>query len=245
MHQPTGSTPNPDSESGAHPGRGSRPASVEPSRPAVRPKGRVLGSTPMAKPPTTPTALHFTPDAEANRLARVGAARGDARDAARPAGPDGVGLHRARVVEGAARRCAARRDRDREDGSGRARSGVPRQARAAPLPGLDGEADPRPLPRTSSTTTTAAPKASGTASRPATSCSPGSSRCPASACPKARIFVGLLGKRLGVRPPGWEAAAADWPSIADVDSFERVLEIREKKRAMKAAAKAASAAAPS
>jgi hypothetical protein len=34
-------------------------------------------------------------------------------------------------------------------------------------------------------------------------------------------------------------AAADWPSIADVDTFERVLEIREKKRAMKAAAKQA------
>ena len=54
---------------------------------------------------------------------------------------------------------------------------------------------------------------------------------------KARIFVGLLGKRLGVRPAGWEVAAADWPSIADVDTYERVSEIREKKRAMKAAAK--------
>jgi uncharacterized HhH-GPD family protein len=55
---------------------------------------------------------------------------------------------------------------------------------------------------------------------------------------KARIFVGVLGKRMGVQPRGWEAAAADWPSIADVDSYERVLEIREKKRAMKAAKKA-------
>ena len=51
---------------------------------------------------------------------------------------------------------------------------------------------------------------------------------------KARIFVGILGKRLGVRPPGWERAAADWPSVADVDSFERVSEIREQKRATKA-----------
>jgi uncharacterized HhH-GPD family protein len=57
---------------------------------------------------------------------------------------------------------------------------------------------------------------------------------------KARIFVGLLGKRLGVRPKGWEAAAADWPSIADVDRYERVLEIREHKRAAKAAKKPAS-----
>jgi uncharacterized HhH-GPD family protein len=56
---------------------------------------------------------------------------------------------------------------------------------------------------------------------------------------KARIFVGVLGKRLGVRPSGWEAVAADWASIADVDSFERIGEIREQKRAVKAAKKAA------
>ena len=56
---------------------------------------------------------------------------------------------------------------------------------------------------------------------------------------KSRIFVGLLGKRLGVRPAGWEQVAADWASIADVDSFERVGEIREKKRAAKAAKRAA------
>ena len=56
---------------------------------------------------------------------------------------------------------------------------------------------------------------------------------------KARIFVGLLGKRMGVRPKGWELAAADWASIADVDQFERVGEIRDAKRAMKAAKKAA------
>jgi len=58
---------------------------------------------------------------------------------------------------------------------------------------------------------------------------------------KARIFVALLGKRLGVQPPGWEAVAADWASIADVDSFERITEIREKKRAAKAAKKSAAA----
>jgi len=50
---------------------------------------------------------------------------------------------------------------------------------------------------------------------------------------KARIFVGVLGKRLGVRPAGWDDVAADWASIADVDRFERVQEIREKKRAAK------------
>lgn len=54
---------------------------------------------------------------------------------------------------------------------------------------------------------------------------------------KSRIFVGLLGKRLGVCPEGWEDKAADWPSIADVATFEDVATLREQKRAMKAAAK--------
>ena len=53
---------------------------------------------------------------------------------------------------------------------------------------------------------------------------------------KARIFVGVVGKRLGEGPPGWEKEAADWPSIADVDEFDKVYELREQKRAMKAAA---------
>lgn len=54
---------------------------------------------------------------------------------------------------------------------------------------------------------------------------------------KSRIFVGLLGKRLGVKPEGWEQKAADWPSIADVASFDDVAALREQKRAMKEAAK--------
>jgi uncharacterized HhH-GPD family protein len=54
---------------------------------------------------------------------------------------------------------------------------------------------------------------------------------------KSRIFVGLLGKRLGVRPYGWEEKAADWPSIADVNTFHDVAVLREQKRAMKEARK--------
>lgn len=54
---------------------------------------------------------------------------------------------------------------------------------------------------------------------------------------KSRIFVGVLGKRLGVRPDGWEEKAADWPSIADVAKFDDVTTLRERKKAMKAAAK--------
>ena len=54
---------------------------------------------------------------------------------------------------------------------------------------------------------------------------------------KSRIFVGVLGKRLGVRPEGWEERAADWPSVADVATFDDVAVLREQKRAMKAAKK--------
>jgi uncharacterized HhH-GPD family protein len=62
---------------------------------------------------------------------------------------------------------------------------------------------------------------------------------------KARIFVALLGKQLGVRPPGWEKAAEPFgrpgalASVADIDSPGALLAVREHKRAMKAAAKTA------
>ena len=52
---------------------------------------------------------------------------------------------------------------------------------------------------------------------------------------KARIFVGVVGKRLGLGPPGWESVAADWPSIADVAQWEDVFTLRQQKREAKAA----------
>jgi uncharacterized HhH-GPD family protein len=51
---------------------------------------------------------------------------------------------------------------------------------------------------------------------------------------KSRIFLKVLGLRLGEAPNGWERHAADWPSIADVASFDDVAVLREQKRAMKA-----------
>ncbi len=61
---------------------------------------------------------------------------------------------------------------------------------------------------------------------------------------KARIFVALLGKQLGVRPPGWEKAAGPFgrpgslASVADIDSPDTLIAVREHKRAVKNAAKA-------
>jgi len=67
---------------------------------------------------------------------------------------------------------------------------------------------------------------------------------------KARIFVALLGKQLGVRPKGWEKAAGSFAeagslaSVADIDSPGALLAVREHKRAMKAAKAPAAAAEP-
>jgi len=56
---------------------------------------------------------------------------------------------------------------------------------------------------------------------------------------KARIFLAILGKRFGVRPPGWEDAARPFSdstprSVADIDSPESLARVREWKRAQKA-----------
>jgi uncharacterized HhH-GPD family protein len=62
---------------------------------------------------------------------------------------------------------------------------------------------------------------------------------------KARIFMALLGKRLGVRPEGWAEAAGAYGeagtflSVADIDGPEALARVREHKREMKARAKAA------
>ena len=66
---------------------------------------------------------------------------------------------------------------------------------------------------------------------------------------KARIFVALLAKRLGVTPPGWERAAGPygrrgWFSVADVDGPDALARVREHKRAMKAEAKSLAAPPP-
>jgi len=61
---------------------------------------------------------------------------------------------------------------------------------------------------------------------------------------KARIFTALLAKRMGVTPPGWEDAAGPYAqvghfSVADIDGPDALAAVREHKKAMKAAAKAA------
>ena len=59
---------------------------------------------------------------------------------------------------------------------------------------------------------------------------------------KAKIFVAMLAKRFGIRPRGWKEATAPFSdatprSVADIDSPESLLRVREWKKAQKAAGK--------
>jgi len=58
---------------------------------------------------------------------------------------------------------------------------------------------------------------------------------------KARSLIAILGKRFGVKPPGWEDVAPKHPTLGDVDSVEALLDYQAKKRAHKAAMRAARA----
>ncbi|MBH0241959.1 Fe-S cluster assembly protein HesB [Streptomyces cavourensis] len=64
---------------------------------------------------------------------------------------------------------------------------------------------------------------------------------------KAQIFLALLGKQFGVRPPGWREAAGAYGeegsrrSVADITGPESLAEVRAYKQEAKAAAKAAKA----
>jgi uncharacterized HhH-GPD family protein len=52
---------------------------------------------------------------------------------------------------------------------------------------------------------------------------------------KARTVVAVLGRRLGVRPAGWEDVAPTHPTLGDVDSAEALATYQAGKRAHKAA----------
>lgn len=59
---------------------------------------------------------------------------------------------------------------------------------------------------------------------------------------KVQIFTAVLAKRFGRRPAGWEAVAGPFAddqlrSVADLDSLDARAELRERRRAMKAAGK--------
>ena len=58
---------------------------------------------------------------------------------------------------------------------------------------------------------------------------------------KAKSLIAVLGKRFGVRPPGYDDVAPTWPTLGDVDSADALAAYQAGKRAKKAAARAAGA----
>jgi uncharacterized HhH-GPD family protein len=56
---------------------------------------------------------------------------------------------------------------------------------------------------------------------------------------KANSLLAILGRRFGVRPPGWDDVAPTYPTLGDVDSYEALEDYQAKKRAHKAALRAA------
>jgi hypothetical protein len=56
---------------------------------------------------------------------------------------------------------------------------------------------------------------------------------------KAKALIAVLGKRFGVRPPGYEEVAPTWPTLGDVDSAEALASYQATKRAHKAELRAA------
>ncbi|HYM84841.1 MAG TPA: HhH-GPD-type base excision DNA repair protein [Candidatus Dormibacteraeota bacterium] len=56
---------------------------------------------------------------------------------------------------------------------------------------------------------------------------------------KAKALIAILGRRLGVRPSGWEEVAPGYPTLGDVDSPEALTRYQEQKRAHKAELRAA------
>jgi uncharacterized HhH-GPD family protein len=56
---------------------------------------------------------------------------------------------------------------------------------------------------------------------------------------KAKTLIAILGKRFGVKPPGWEEVAPKHPTLGDVDSADTLAQYQAGKRAKKAALRAA------
>jgi uncharacterized HhH-GPD family protein len=55
---------------------------------------------------------------------------------------------------------------------------------------------------------------------------------------KAKTLLAILGKRFGIKPPGWDEVAPTHPTLGDVDSPEALARYQAGKRAYKAAMRA-------
>jgi uncharacterized HhH-GPD family protein len=61
---------------------------------------------------------------------------------------------------------------------------------------------------------------------------------------KVKILVAVLAKKFGVKPAGWEKHAANWHTVAEVDSVETMAQARVVMREMKASSPGSSGEGP-
>jgi len=52
---------------------------------------------------------------------------------------------------------------------------------------------------------------------------------------KARVYAAVLGEQFGIKPDGWDSNLPDWPNISEVHSDAGRTEMKERKKAWKAA----------
>jgi uncharacterized HhH-GPD family protein len=55
---------------------------------------------------------------------------------------------------------------------------------------------------------------------------------------KAKTLIAIIGKRLGVKPPGWQDVAPQHPTLGDVENAQDLADYQAGKRAKKAALRA-------
>ena len=123
-----------------------------------------------------------------------------------------------------------------------ARGGVPGEARAPPLPRPTWRGACRSSAPSSRASTAATRPRSGRTRRDGADLEQRLLALPGIGEMKARTMVGVLAKRLGVRPTGWEEFAPQHECLGDVDSPQALADYQAAKRAHKAALRARSAA---
>ncbi|NNC73912.1 MAG: Fe-S cluster assembly protein HesB [Acidimicrobiia bacterium] len=50
---------------------------------------------------------------------------------------------------------------------------------------------------------------------------------------KARVYLGVLAERFGLKPDGWEAVVPDWPYVGEIYDFAELDEFKARKKAWK------------